>query len=306
VGIAARKEAKTSSELYSLEIWTFVSSVEYIIGREIMNVSEIMSEKPVSIKEEQFITHARQLMRDYFLRSLVVIDEDNRLVGMLSDQDILRVTSTRSNVTVGGYASQSPTITPDMDIVKAAKLMVQSRQNRVPVVKSTTDRTVVGILSNVDILRNIEVPKNVPKSLQEIMTKKVRTCSPEDKVGAVWGHMLETDYTGIPVVSKKGEPIGMITRRDIIKSGAARIEIEDERRTRPNDSPKVEKIMSTPTYTLSEADSINSAIEMIIRYDIGRITIVNEKDKVSGIVDRQDLLESIVNVWPEKALDNRF
>lgn len=271
-----------------------------------MNVSEIMTDEPVSIKEGEFVTRARQLMRDYLLRSLVVVDEENRLVGMLSDQDILRITSTRSNVTVGGYASQSPTVTPDMDIIKAAKLMVQSKQNRVPVVKSTTDRTVVGVLSNVDILRNVEVPKNIPKTLHAVMTKKVKTCSQDDKVSVVWAYMLETDYTGIPVVSKKGEPIGMITRRDIIKSGAVRTEVEDERRTRPNESPKVEKIMSTPTYTLSENDSIQKAIEMIIRQDIGRVTIVNEKDRVSGIVDRQDLLESIVNVWPEKPSENRL
>ena len=36
---------------------------------------------------------------------------------------------------------------------------------------------------------------------------------------------------------------------------------------------------------------------MIIHYDIGRVTIVNEKDKVSGIADRQDLLRIIVSVW---------
>ena len=271
-----------------------------------MYVSEVMTEEPVSIKEGDFVTRARQLMRDYLLRSLVVVDEENRLVGMLSDQDILRITSTRSNVTVGGYASQSPTITPDMDIIKAAKLMVQSKQNRVPVIKSTTDRTVIGFLSSVDILRNVEVPKNAPKTLKDVMTKKVKTCLPEDKVSTVWGHMLETDYTGIPVVSKKGEPIGMITRRDIIKSGAVRIEVEDERRARPKDSPKVETIMSTPTYTLAETDSIQNAIKMIIHYDIGRITIVNEKDRISGIVDRQDLLESIVNVWPEKPFETRL
>ena len=156
-------------------------------------------------------------------------------------------------------------------------------------------------------LRNFNVvPKNIPKTLQAVMTKKVKTCSQEDKVSVVWAYMLETDYTGIPVVSKKGEPIGMITRRDIIKSGAVRTEVEDERRTRPNESPKVEKIMSTPTYTLSENDSIQKAIDMIIHQDIGRVTIVNEKDRVSGIVDRQDLLESIVNVWPEKPSENRL
>jgi len=61
-----------------------------------VNVSEIMTDEPVSIKEGEFVTRARQLMRDYLLRSLVVVDEENRLVGMLSDQDILRITSIQS------------------------------------------------------------------------------------------------------------------------------------------------------------------------------------------------------------------
>jgi CBS domain-containing protein len=264
-----------------------------------MNVSEIMSEGPVSVKDGDFVTHARQLIRDHLLRGLVVVDVENRLVGMLSDQDILRVTSTRSDVTVGGYAMQSPTVTPDMDIMVVAKLMMLSKQSRVPVVVSATDHTVVGILSDVDILRNVEVPRNTPGAIQAVMTKRVKTCSPEERVSKIWGNMLETDYTGFPVVSKKDEPIGMITRRDIIKSGVVRISVEDERRSRPNDSPRVEMIMSTPTYTLSENDSVRSAIEMIIHYDVGRVTIVNEQGKVSGIVDRQDLLRTIVSAWTE-------
>jgi len=227
------------------------------------------------------------------------IDDGNRLVGMLNDQDILRVTSTRSNVTVGGYARQTPTVTPDMDVMKAAKLIVQSKQNRCPVVISTDEHTVVGILSDVDILRNVEIPRNIPEKIEAMMTKKVKTCSPEERISKVWGHMLETNYTGIPVVSNGGEPIGMITRRDIIKSGAVRSSLEDERASSLNDSPKVKKVMSTPTYTLSESDSVRSAIEMIIHYDIGRVTIVNVNGKISGIIDRQDLLESIVNAWTE-------
>jgi CBS domain-containing protein len=264
-----------------------------------MKVDRIMSREPISVKAGDFITHARQLMRDYFLRGIIVVDDGNRLVGMLNDQDILQVTSTRSNVTVGGYARQTPTVTPDMDVMKAAKLIVQSKQNRCPVIMSTDEHTVVGILSDVDILRNVEIPRNIPETIEAIMTKKVKTCSPEERVSKVWGHMLETNYTGVPVVSNGGEPIGMITRRDIIKSGAVRSSLEDERASSLNDSPKVKKVMSTPTYTLSESDSVQSAIEMIIHYDIGRVTIVNGNVKISGIIDRQDLLESIVNAWTE-------
>ena len=262
-----------------------------------MKVSEIMSEGPVCVKEGDFVTHARQLMRDHFLRGLVVVDEKDRLVGMLTDQDILRVTATRSNVTVRGYARECPTVTPDMEIQKAANMMLEAKQNRVPVVASTTDRTVLGVLSNSDLLRNMKLPRGAPANVGKIMTRKVETCNPDERVSKVWAHMLEADYTGIPVVSEKGEILGMITRRDILKSGAVRIGVEESRGTRTQETPRVEKVMSTPAYILSEEDSIEQAKEMIVRYDIGRITVVSGT-RVVGIVDRQDLLNAFVNAVP--------
>ena len=71
----------------------------------------------------------------------------------------------------------------------------------------------------------------------------------------------------------------MITRRDILKSGrCADMRWKMKERTRPNDSPKVETIdVNTYIYTIRKPIPSNSAIDMIIRYDIGRITIVNEQ-----------------------------
>ena len=57
--------------------------------------------------------------------------------------------------------------------------------------------------------------------------------------------------------------------------------------------------MSTPAYTLSENDSVKRAIEMIIQHDIGRVTVVDEQGKISGIADRQDLMDAFVNGWSE-------
>lgn len=259
-----------------------------------MRVNEIMSEGPVCVKEGDFVTHARQLMRDHYLRGVVVTDEANRLVGMLSDQDIMRVTATRSNVTVRGYARECPTITPDMELEKSAKLMLEAKINRAPVVMSTTDQTVIGVLSNVDLLKNMKLPGNAPKTVDEIMNQKVETCHPDDRVATVWTYMLESDCTGIPVVSEKGELMGMITRRDILKSGTIRIGAEDSHGPRVNESSKIEKIMSTPAYTLNEDDSVEKAVGMILHYDIGRITVINGK-KISGIIDRQDLLKVFIN-----------
>ena len=71
----------------------------------------------------------------------------------------------------------------------------------------------------------------------------------------VWDRMIEDDITGLPVI-KDGKPIGMITRFDILKKAWARISKESE--TRPVDSTQlhVEKLMSSPIYSLKPEDSL--------------------------------------------------
>ena len=256
-----------------------------------MIVEEIMSKEPVCIKDSDFITHARQQMRDHFLRGLPVVDESNRVIGILKDQDILNITSTRSNVTVGGYAHECPTITPDMDIIKAAQLLVKAKQTRVPVIGSTSDKTCVGILSSVDLLKNSNPTKKSPINVGDIMTTKLMTCYPDDSITKIWLQMIESNYTGLPVVSHKNEVVGIITRRDVIKSGYARTGSSDTHGTRPGDSTTVEKIMSTPPYTISQDTPILKAIEMMLHYDTGRVIVVNGKTPI-GIVDRQDVLRA--------------
>ncbi|MCL7411110.1 MAG: CBS domain-containing protein [Methanosarcinaceae archaeon] len=256
-----------------------------------MIVEEIMSKEPVRIKDNDFVTHARQKMRDHYLRGLPVVNESNRVIGILTDQDILNITSTRSNVTVGGYARECPTITPDMDIIRSAQLLVEAKQNRIPVVASTTDKTCVGLLSIMDILNNIHPTTKSPKTVGKIMTTNVFTCHPDDSITKIWLQMIEYDYTGLPVVSHKNEMMGIITRRDIIRSGYARTGLREAHGTNPSESTTVEKVMSTPAYTISQDTPISKAIEMMLHYDTGRVSVVNGT-KLIGIVDRRDVLRA--------------
>jgi len=61
-----------------------------------------MSTNPQYIGPGEFVTHAREIMREYNYESLPVV-ENGRVVGMVTLQDIINVTSTRSDVTVTGY-----------------------------------------------------------------------------------------------------------------------------------------------------------------------------------------------------------
>jgi len=67
-----------------------------------MLVEEIMSRDPLYIEDSTFLTNARQLIRDHHIRALPVVDNQKRVLGIVTTQDMMRVTSTRSNVTVSG------------------------------------------------------------------------------------------------------------------------------------------------------------------------------------------------------------
>jgi CBS domain-containing protein len=255
-----------------------------------MLVEDILSKDPLYVEDSTFLTKARQLIRDNHVRGLPVVNSKRVVLGIVTTQDMLRVTSTKSNVTVSGFMVQVPTVTEDMDMFEAAKIMLKEKSTLLPVVESQENLVLKGVVTLIDVFKHIDISKVPDKLISEIMTTKVETARPDDSLTEVWGKMLDQDFTGLPVV-KDDKPIGMITRFDILKRGWARISKESE--TRPSDSTQMhaEKLMSSPIFSLGPEASLASAIELMLKHDVGRISVV-DNGKLVGIVDRNDLIKS--------------
>jgi CBS domain-containing protein len=178
-----------------------------------------------------------------------------------------------------------------MNVMEAAKLMLPNSSTILPVVQSNEKRVLIGVVSLLDVFKNLDLDKVPDKQISQIMSTKVVTTSPDDPVTKVWGNMIESDLTGMPVIDGTGKLMGMITRFDILNKGWARISKESS--TKPIDSMHmhVGKLMSSPIYSIKQDDSLRTAMEMMRKYDIGRISVVDE-GKLVGIVDRYDLIKS--------------
>lgn len=114
---------------------------------------------------------------------------------------------------------------------------------------------------------------------RDIMTIYVKTVTPDMKIRKVWDEMVDYGHTGFPVVSKD-KVLGIITRSDIDK--ALRHGFMDR---------QVEDFMSkTPIFVSSEED-IDKIKDLFIRYNIGRV-LVMDNDKLVGIITRTDLLHA--------------
>jgi CBS domain-containing protein len=241
---------------------------------------------PVTVREDAYVTHVRQLMRDGY-RSLPVVDGQSRVKGMVILPDVIKVTSTKSDVTVIGFVRETGLATPVP--VEMAKIFATTGFD-IPVVKSKEDHTIIGVIDSEVLMNALSFDRKI--TIDSVMTETVQTCSPTDLLSRVWPNMAQYGFSGYPVVKKK-HLIGIVTLQDVLKAGYVRLEREDERGGRGIHSAAVEKIMKTPVITVLSDSSLWEAANLMKQYAIGRLPVV-EDSKLIGIVDRQDLVRAII------------
>lgn len=259
---------------------------------ELPEVREVMTTSVVAVHEDDPATRVRALFREYGYRSFPVVDSEGRLTGIITRGDIMRISSSRSNLLAGGLMSTNVfTALPGENILEAARKMIRMDVERLPVVNSSTDSTLVGIISAHDIIEALLESGHEPikKRVADIMTREVVVCSYDDPVTKVWTKMDDTGFSGMPVV-KNGEIIGIITRKDIIDAGFARISREDDKGKARNPA-SVEKVMTTPAITVYRETDVREAGRIMVEKQIGRLPITENK-KVVGIVDRDDVISA--------------
>lgn len=117
-----------------------------------MTVRQWMTANVVSINERASIQEALKLMKDHSIRHLPVVDEQQNLVGWVTDADLrgVLIASMLEELTLEDVMVRNPyTAPPSMSLEDAARLILQKRIGGLPVVE---DGKLVGIITVVDIL----------------------------------------------------------------------------------------------------------------------------------------------------------
>lgn len=128
-----------------------------------MLVREQMSAPPVTVAPSMNFSEALRLMRHRGFRRLPVVDGAGRLVGIVSERDLLYASpSSASSLTIWelNYLLSEMevssimtrdvlTVEPETSIEDAARIMVKNKIGGLPVIDH--DQRVVGIISETDI-----------------------------------------------------------------------------------------------------------------------------------------------------------
>jgi CBS domain-containing protein len=118
---------------------------------------DIMHAGAECVGESQTLQHAAKQMRDLDVGALPICGDDGRLLGIVTDRDIVvKCMASGANpgtMTVGQLARAEPVaIDPAADVDEVLHLMAENQIRRLPVVD---DERVIGIISEADLARNL-------------------------------------------------------------------------------------------------------------------------------------------------------
>jgi len=255
-----------------------------------------------SIYADELATKARAILRSRGLRVLPVVDERRHLIGMISRGDVMAITSSISPLRVKGIMSTPKFVAIiGMDAFQAIREMIRLDEWYVPVVKSSQDYSYMGVLGLEDFIRTL-LKKDVAKllnPLSRLMSTELITCSPEDEVDDIWRLMQKRSFAGLPVV-KKGRVVGIVTQKNLLDSGMhACMHGEilpkfEAKRGRFKAPPKISSIMKTSVVALKATDTAREAAELMIEKNIGRVPVVDDRRRLIGMVDREDVVKMLL------------
>jgi CBS domain-containing protein len=117
-----------------------------------LRVRDLMSTALLTVKASETLTEAHAEMEIGVVRHLPVVDDRGKLVGVLSDRDVLRGLSTKRPPRVAELMSRDVITTrPDANAYVAADLMLDHRISSLPVVDEAG--VLVGLVTQTDYLQ---------------------------------------------------------------------------------------------------------------------------------------------------------
>jgi acetoin utilization protein AcuB len=131
-----------------------------------MFVNKSMTTKVITIRPETSLLEARSLMKEHGIRHLPVTDEENTLVGIVTDRDVRSATPSilqddfdsaeererMAKATVANIMTRKPTVLKPMHTIQDALMIIQGKKvGALPVVDE--HNKLKGILSVRDLMR---------------------------------------------------------------------------------------------------------------------------------------------------------
>lgn len=233
--------------------------------------------------------------------SCILVVEDDRLVGLLTEWDFVRVAAREMNlegVIVADVMNPNLITLHEADvrdIFSVLKIFRKHQIRHLPIVSESGKA--VGIVT-LDTIRRILKPADLLKrrKVEEVMATDVIHAEPSASVLDIVQQMVAHRVSSVVVIDKSNEgngansdkglmvPIGTIAERDIVHFLALELDLEQI---------PAEKVMRAPLFCLHQQESVWTAHQQMQRRNLERVIICGNNGELLGIITQGSLMETL-------------
>jgi len=265
-----------------------------------IQVQEVMTDKYAKIDISAPLSEAIGIIEKED-PDLILVFDDNVYKGVLTQDLIIR-----------SHLKWDPTKAKVRDIYKpapvvnlshAAKLLLETDLRSLPVGENKAE--IIGVISDIALLERVVAEEFGKKKVEEFMTKDVITLTPDDTVAKALAVMRDHGISRIPIVNEEGKLEGLVTLHDLIlrfikpRFKAQTGELVGEKI--PPFSMKLREAMIRGVITILPTATVREAVATMKDNDIDGLVVVDEGNKVVGILTVKDLLLPISRMVEKEA-----
>jgi CBS domain-containing protein len=296
------------------------------------SVAEVMTREVVVVHRGTPVGEVVRLLLDRDFRSVPVVDDARRLVGIITNRDLIERGGLSARVELLGELEQSAlerelagsgvrertaadvmtaevvSVHPNQSLKAAAHVMVERTIKRLPVVDDAGH--LLGILSRVDVLRTMGEDYHTPEArglpavpgarmVGELMRTDVPSVRADASLGEVLDKVTSTRLNRAIVVASDGRVVGIVSDADLL----ARLDpggetgVLDALMGRTNVAPKstlrARDVMRTPAITATPETPVAEAVQQMLQARRKVLPVVDPEGRLLGAADRADLLAAL-------------
>jgi len=263
-------------------------------------VRDAMQRGVISIQDTDSVALAQQMMLWNDIRHLPVLrSSDHKLVGVVSQRDMLRALHTGAHAELPVreiMSAPADYIHPNALVADAAADFNTKRIGCLPVVDAGE---VVGMLSVSDVLGLLaqypakrRAVTHGKESVASIMYPEPFAVPPDDRLVMTAQRMAQRGVRHACVVDGEGAVIGIVSDRDVRRLlGDPRRTLDASGLPKGASEARVSAAMSRNPVVVNQDETIQAALEALIKFRFGALPVVDDDGRMRGIVSYLDALQ---------------
>jgi CBS domain-containing protein len=268
------------------------------------SLGTLVTYNPWTVGPTALLEEVATRLNELGIHHVTVVDAERRIVGMLSETDLLRARQTRRAVLAGSGFSDTDdaplvfardvmtrqvlTIVPTAELAEALALLLDRQIHALPVVN---DDRLVGLITSRDFVREFsygELDRSREPISRMLNGSVVPPLAPDAPLDEALLTMQEIGVACLAVA--QGDcPVGVVSQRDIVREKCRVEEQTDEHPEQPAAGTVARVVRNSPA--IRPGQRLSEAAAAMVEHGLPAVTVVNQANRHLGVVTEDDILQ---------------